>query len=74
MLFPQKSPMNLELEEVEKTEKENWLVTLGYDEPSEAPLGRVSEALAGRAQVRKYKQFEMDGRSGQFLAMRIRKV
>ncbi len=73
-LLPQKSLINLELEEVEKTEKGNWLVTLGYDEPSDSPLSRMSEAFAGKTQVRKYKQFEMDGNTGQFLAMRIRKA
>ncbi len=62
---------DLRLEEVDRTVDDNWLITFGYTEIEEP--ANAFQALADRRR-RVYKQIEVEGRTGEGLAMRIRTV
>lgn len=74
MLYEGQQLDDLRLEEVERssdTFTNNWLITFGFN-VSATPANAL-QALAGR-QAREYKVVEVDGESGEPLAMRIRQL
>jgi len=58
---------NLLLEEVELSDG-YWLITLGYDAPSD-----IRSVLANKA-TRRFKLFKIDGDTGEVISMKIREV
>lgn len=59
---------NVLLEEVEYDEdKQIWQITLGYSEPSAATVLNIP-----LTNLRRYKLFNIDAKTGQFLSMKIR--
>lgn len=58
---------NVLVEEIEQ-DGNDWLITLGYDVPSD-----IRSVLAGKA-ARRFKLFRIDGGSGEVKSMKIREV
>jgi hypothetical protein len=65
---------DLRLEEVELSEdKKNWLITLGYEQPSyrNNPLGLPT---IPQPQPREYKVFKLNAETGEVESMKIREL
>jgi len=74
-----KTPENLRLEEIEKTEDGNyWLITLGHDVINKvnrvAAVFSPSDAEPGLEYSREYKLFRVNASTGEVESMKIRKV
>lgn len=66
---------DLKLEEVEHNHSENkWLITLGFNEKKINTLNNIGLALSNNQYIRKYKIFDIDGKTGKVLSMKIRKI
>jgi hypothetical protein len=65
------SVKNLGLEEVElSSDKESWLITLGYDRPIE----NFTSMVYGGTSQRVYKIFKISAESGEVESMKIREL
>lgn len=74
MLYEEQPLADVRLEEVEKTsDRQNWLVTWSFSR-TESPAGNAFQALAGPQTRRVYKVVEIEGDSGEPVAMRIREL
>ena len=67
---------DLKLEEVEHNDSKNqWLITLGFNEKKLTTLKNIGLAFSGDEQyIRKYKIFNIDDDTGKVLSMKIRKI
>lgn len=68
---------NLRVEEVEPSEGEDWLITLGWVEKGSKTVGGAGFPFAStpsriEALPRVYKVFQVDGQSGEVLSMKMR--
>lgn len=74
-LYPQKNLRDLRLEEVERSDDEQyWLVTLGFSVPVSSDGSAVAQALGGTRYERAYKLFKVNAQTGEVRSMKIRKV
>jgi hypothetical protein len=79
-LFGAETLKNLKLEEVELADDspENcyWLVTLGFDEENIQPkfTNELLANLASGKYTRTYKEFKINANTGEFKAVKIRKI
>jgi hypothetical protein len=74
-LFKGKNVLGVELEEVEKTEDDQyWLITLGYHIPNQAISGGILDVMRGPTMPRKYKTFKVNSQTREVVAMKIRDV
>lgn len=79
-LFPKSQVHDLRLEEVEKSEDDQfWLVTVGFSTPfvedTTDPLQsmrRLASPLAAQRLRRDYKQLKINARDGSVVSMKIR--
>lgn len=73
MLYEGEELTDLRLEEVEKSssfDDNNWLITFGFTNANTP--ANAFQALAGSNRERIYKVIEVDGDTGEPIAMRIR--
>ena len=81
LFFEDEKIKNLMLEEVEYDDEDKcWLITLGYDSPN--PIRKKTGSISAIFQdqtieeeiKRQYKIFEINGKTGKFISMKIRNV
>ena len=77
-LIPEDQLPNLALEEVEFDDKnEEWRITVGYDSPRVIKKTSPASSLFGTTTEeteRNYKILRIDGHTGDFISMKIRKL
>jgi len=61
----EKAPVDVMLEEIEWSDDDHWLVTLGY-------AGQYLEQVLGTSLGRRYKVFKIDASTGEVVSMKIR--
>lgn len=70
--FPETSLQDLRLEEADRSNKTDWLITLSWLKPQISEgITNIMESLA---QKRIYKVFVVDSNSGEVKAMKIREI
>lgn len=71
--FAAEGPLiNLHLEEAEKADNGDWLITFGHDRKTSNPLSRLG--IPGEATERVYRQVRIDRHTGEPQAITIRSL
>ena len=77
-LDPEDPYRDLRVEEVEKNEKDDWEITLGFHRKRDITIFGAGSIVGGQNQIarenRVYKTVEIDGSTGEVKKIKIREV